>query len=408
MIEYGDYIKEKNEEVFVELVLSKRLIDILIKISSKGSIVAKEIINSYNKGHKLEISFIDVTDNDDFLSYITSFKASHILDKFRSIGREIEGYDFCWINNRQDQRISRLINRLFKNKFDQKQIEEFVNDYKVAFKADHIFDSFELVQGEDIKKYYYEDYSSKNTTGQLQRSCMRYSQCRKFFNILIDNPTKFKMLILKQDDDFIYGRANIWYLDQPEGAIYMDRIYTTYDWQIKVFIDYAIKNNFIYKSKQIYGGSIIPVIKDGKKEKLVMSVNLKPKSYDYYPYIDTLQFYNPKTGLLTSNIKMFHDKDFITLVTPNGGYFIKGNRGFGIDNLGRIVLEQMLVWSEIDKVHIHRNNAVRLRYKEKTNHCYVTDDHDFINLDGSVYLKSDMEWDDGNKTWKLKKNIEYI
>lgn len=398
------YLREAKEEKdkFIELVLSKRFFDILNSLHKKGEPIAGEFI-SCNKKDKFDISFIDVTDKDDFLSYITASKAKQVLDKFKTINREQEGYEFCWINNRQEQRITRVIPRLFGDKFNQKQIEEFVHEFKAALKADHSFDKFEIVEGEDIKKYYSGTNYSEDAAGQLQRSCMKYDQCRSFFELYIKNPTKMKMLVLKQNDEVIYGRANLWFLDEPEGRVYMDRIYTTYDWQIKLFIDYAIKNDYIFKSKQIYGGDVIPVIDKGKKERLIMSVNLKPEKYSKYPYVDTLQFYNPENGNLTSDIEKFHDKDYIALVMANGDYFKEGKSGFGIDNLGRIVLMNFLVWSEMDKVHIHKDNAIELRYRGRG--FYVTQDHDFINIYGEIYLKDDVEWNEEEKVWNVKKNI---
>jgi len=409
MIQFSNFVKESKEEKFIELIISKRFEDILRSIQQKGNPIAITMLkDSKDSEKKFDISFIDVMDKDDMLSYVTSHKAKQVLDKFISINRIQDGQDFCWLNNRQDQRITRMIPRLYDSQFNQKEIEEFVHEYKAALKADNSFDKFEIVDGEDIRKYYNEKFNSSSAMGSLQRSCMKYDRCRNFFDFYIKNSDKMKMLILKQDDEVIYGRANLWYLDKPEGYVFMDRVYTTYDWQMKLFIDYAIKNNYIYKSRQIYGGSIIPVVKDGVKDKLNMTVNLKPQEFRYYPYVDTLQFYNIGTGELTSDIEKFHDKKFVALVNAGGGTWQEGSGGFVIDNLGRIVHQQMVVWSDHDKVHIHHENAVDLKYRAElkgARHYYVTQDHEFVNVHGEIYLKSDMDFDETKNEWTLKKNI---
>lgn len=403
MYNFEKYMKEaKNESNFIELIYSKLMLDILSDIYiNKKSEIAKELLDK--SGTKSEVSFVDIIqDKDDMISYITSNKAKQILDKYVIIGRHDEGENLCWTTNRQEQRINRFLNRILGNKFSQQQIEDFVNDYKLTIKKGNIFDDFEIIEGEEIRKFYYGGNYSRESDGNLQRSCMRYDYCSPYFNIYVENPTKMKMLILKQNGKKIYGRANLWYLDNPEGEIFMDRIYTTQDWQIKLFIDYAIKNNYIFKSKQIYGGSVIPVIRNGRKDKIMMSVNLKPKDYKNYPYVDTLQFYNPTTGVLTSDIKKFYDKNFITLVTANGGYYIQGDDDYyGIDNLGRIVNMNLLVWSERDNVHIHRDNAVQLVYTGRRE--FVTQDHEFINIDGLIVLKEDAVFDEEKKKWIIKK-----
>jgi hypothetical protein len=408
MIQFSTFVKESKEENFIQLIISKRFEDILRSIHGKGNPIATTMLEDSKSEKKFDISFIDVMDKEDMLSYVTGHKAKQVLDKYTTINRIQDGYDFCWLNNRQEQRLTRLIPRLYGSKFGQKEIEDFVHEYKAALKADHSFDKFEIVEGEDVKKYYNEKYSSYAAAGSLQRSCMKYDRCKQFFELYTKNPTKMKMLILKQEDGVIYGRANLWYLDEPDGRVFMDRVYTTYDWQMKLFIDYAIKNKYIYKSRQIYGGSVIPVVKDGVKEKLIMTVNLKPHYYDYYPYVDTLQFYNKETGELTNDIEKFKDKKFVALVNAGGGTWQEGHGGFEIDNLGRIVHQQMVVYSDMDKVFIHHENAVNLKYRAEikgSRHYYVTQDHEFVNVKGNVYLKSDMDWDEDKKEWTLKKNI---
>jgi hypothetical protein len=399
MKKFTNIIKEGVDNTkLIPIRYSVRFKSILLKIFDRGNQIAKELLDREN--FNFVVSFIDVTENDT-ISYITANKAIQIIDKYKIIGRELEAENYCWINNRQEQKINRFIIRLLGD-INQKQLEDFTNEYKMELMGDKTFENFNIVDGTDIKKYYSEENYSRDSNGQLQHSCMKYHQCQKFFDLYLSNPDKMKMLILKKPkSDLIYGRANLWYLDSHKDRVFMDRIYTTYDWQIKLFIDYAIKNDFIFKSKQLYGGSVIPLVNRGKKENMVISVNLKKKVYDYYPYVDTMQFYNPSNGNLTSDVEKFHDKEYVTLVMANGRYFLEGNEGFKIDYIGRIVHEAFVYWSVYDNVYIHKNDAVRLGYRDD----FVTPEHEFIRLNGNIYLKEDLDYDEEKKTYKLKKNI---
>lgn len=399
MKKFTNIIKESvDHSKLIPIRYSIRFKSILLKIRDKGNKIANSLLD--REGFNFDVSFIDVTENDT-VSYITANKAKQIIDKYKIINRELEAENFCWVNNRQEQKINRFIIRIL-GEVNQRELEDFTNEYKLELRGDKTFENFQIVEGSDIKKYYSEESYSRESSGQLQHSCMKYPQCQKFFDMYVSNPEKMKMLILKEpNSDFIYGRANLWYLDNHKDRIFMDRIYTTYDWQIKLFIDYAIKNDFIFKSKQLYGGSVIPLINKGRKENMVITVKLNKKGYDYYPYVDTMQFYNPTDYTLTSDVEKFHDKEYVTLVMANGGYFTEGKAGFKIDYLGRIVHEAFVLWSKYDNVFVHRNDAVRLRYRED----FVTPEHEFINLDGIIYLIEDLDYDEEKKTYKLKKNI---
>jgi hypothetical protein len=392
----------------MDLCLSHRFISALEDINTTNIIRNKFlsiIIDDTNGWCKIktDISFLDVTDNADHVSYVLSSKANPILDKHKNMNKLLQGIRICWTTNRQEQRLGRLVNRIFKNEFQQKDVEDFVIEFVGAVAKDKTIDDFEIIEGSDVKKYYLYSNNSHEAEGSLQHSCMKYPDAQKFIEFYAKNPNSMKMLILKsKTDEKIYGRANLWYLDEPKDRIFMDRVYTTFEWQNKLFIDYAIKNNWIFKNKQIYGGSVIPVVIDGKIEKIVMSVKLKLINYDYYPYVDTLQFYNPTTGELTSNVKKFNKKEWLTLVLPNGEAYQGGEGVYKIDYLGRIVHSNYVRHSNYDNVYVHVEDAVLLEYRDD----YVTPEHDFIVIDGKTYLKNDTETDkNGIQIPKKKFNI---
>lgn len=398
-------VTKEKEDKNIDLYISHRFINALANVDSKNPIHQRltSIITDSITGKckmKSDISFLDITDKGDLISYTSASKAKPILDKYESMKKLFDGIKMCWVTNRQELRLGRLINRLFKGEFEQKQVEEFVTEFRGAVEKDKSMENFKLVKGADVKKYYHYKSYNEEANGSLQHSCMKYNDCQKYMDFYVQNPDVLNMLILTAPNGTIYGRANIWFLKEPEGKVFMDRIYTTYEWQNKLFIDYAIKNDWIYKSKQIYGGSVIPVMIDGKKEKIVMSANFKNVKYEYYPYVDTLQFYNPSTGEITSDVKKFQEKGWFTLVLPNGQTYQDNAGSYKIDYLGRIVHGNYVRWSKLDNVHVHIEDAVSLVYRGD----YVTPEHEFVVIDGFICLVEDTETD-SNGVKRLKKEF---
>jgi hypothetical protein len=150
----------------------------------------------------------------------------------------------------------------------------------------------------------------------------------KYLKLYVNNPDKVKMLILYPEDirDKIIGRALIWQLDEPSGRIYMDRIYTAKDSDQYMFIEYAKSKGYLYKSSQAYGWDYDIIDgKDGNREFVPMVVNLKPEDYTYYPYLDTMQYYNKITGEITNNGKDISRGDGYYILTDAGGGYSNFN-----------------------------------------------------------------------------------
>ena len=201
-------------------------------------------------------------------------------------------------NRRNEVKIGRFVNKIidiFKKSgleytydFTASDIEKFVNAYtaRVLFEQT-AFDRFEVVKGEEIKKWYHEsNYAGKG--GQLNNSCMRFGRCQGFFKIYTDNPEVCQLLILKDETGKkIEGRALLW--TTVEGKKFMDHIYTSKDSLVKLFAKWAQTHNYINK---------------GQETHITLVVKVKPKLYSTYPYMDTLCDYVPDKGILSNRIDM--------------------------------------------------------------------------------------------------------
>jgi len=182
--------------------------------------------------------------------------------------------------------------------FKPTDIEDFVNKYKsIITQMRDKFNNFKIVKGEDIRKSYSVD-NYLNTNGSLGNSCMRYDKCQPFLDIYVKNEDKVSLVVLMKEDK-VTGRAILW-TDEKDRKV-MDRIYTNNSADEQLFKDFAKANNFWYKKEQnMYEDTPFVTNVDGEEERYI-TVYLKSTDYDYYPYMDSLKFYNPGTGKITNS-----------------------------------------------------------------------------------------------------------
>ena len=190
-------------------------------------------------------------------------------------------------------------------KTEDELIEEMVNQYKITTKR--IFDKdfhtkFELVNGEDIRKWYYTDRYVKGT-GSIHGSCMRHSKCQSFFDIYVQNTEVCSMLIFREETERISIRALVWKL--PDGTTYMDRIYSSRNSDTLIFKNYAKERGWTSYDN------------NNKRPNGVVKIKLKEIRYPAYPYMDSFQYYDRETFTL-SNDKF--SWTCIKLIDQHGNY----------------------------------------------------------------------------------------
>lgn len=243
-------------------------------------------------------NYIDVTDKNDI---VTFFPDSKIVDEYDE--------KYFTKKGRSEIKIGRLIRHLFDmttfrcyttkelNSYadiniTDKDYEDFVNAYK-ATEIDSR--KFELVSGDDIPTF----YKKGNESGTLGSSCMK-DEPKNLFK-LYKNNDNVKLLVLVNDEGKMTGRALIWKLHDSEFHYFMDRVYTSYDYDLNKFIEYAQKNDIAYKE---YMNSRIEnavyFIYNDKKIKTKIQVKLDKWVYYTYPYLDTLMFLDEERGILSN------------------------------------------------------------------------------------------------------------
>lgn len=372
---FNDYLTDKILEDMnlkvseLELILSPKLIKILKEMDHK---IADELLKLHiEEEPKFKITFIDLGSEPDTVSFIQSNKVPELIEpdivhgdykkefdddkNFKGGYYEyIPNYKNPWISPeyhlpdlfdpqfkskehpvwnkfRSEIKVGRFVTKIFGNKFPANKkrdeiskggkpedVESFVNMYIATVESHSKI--FKIVNGDDIA-YWYNVERYFKTSGTLGGSCMR--GCRKeIFDLYTKNPDKVQLLILHPEDirDKIIGRAIVWKLDDPDGRYYMDRIYTADDSDEYMFIEYAKRHKWLYKSSQSYGYdyNIVDPLHD-VTERIKMSVQLKPEC-NKFPYLDTLQFYNTKTGIITNDkTKIENNMGWVQLTNTDGG-----------------------------------------------------------------------------------------
>ena len=300
--------------------------DLLAKVSSP---IGKYLIEIERVDDKPFVTnYIDLSDDRESLLAVLDKKAQAKISKDGFTEMDMFSTDKMG-NLRQKIRAGKVIRQILSlvgGNFTETQINEFIDQFRQAWdekytfkeeeKEEDIFKNFRLVEGEEITKWYHLD-NYDLVDGTLGKSCMRYSKCQYYFDIYTENPDKCKLLILLNDEGTkIRGRALIWELDRPE-VTYMDRQYTIDDdKEVTLFRMYAKKQGWHYRVDNTTGVTTDVVNPEGKLvEYSVLYVELENWEFDYYPYVDTLQYLIPEDGILTTK----RGRDYWQLSDTDGG-----------------------------------------------------------------------------------------
>ena len=285
------------------------------------------LLEKENHMHSI-YSYIDIGNSSDTVSFIQANKAIDMKANMTN------WEELVWTSKRGNMKIGKFLMSLVGDRFQlnsnrssaklkSNDIESFVNKFKIEFSFDDYIKNFQIVEGEDIVKWYDENnYSNQATTSTtLGNSCMRYSKYSKYIKLYADNSEKVKMLIYKDVDGRLAGRALLWYLDEPINTIFMDRIYSTEDKIIDLYKKYASMNKWLHKSYQTYGYEHDLVDTNVLPHQLIkqnISVKLKDQFYRFIPYLDTLQVLDKETNILSNKGELIGKNPYIHCVGYNG------------------------------------------------------------------------------------------
>jgi hypothetical protein len=301
MIYLKEYNSYREEKIISEgiIVYSDSMLKTLNVIDSN---LSRSLIYLNNQDFKdNNILFVDILDKDN-ISYISQTKTSK---RNQSVG------------------LGRMLTKLISltgQKFTDKEKETFINKFKALLSfSSSVFKKYE---GDDIYEFYsLIEYDKVSGLGQLGKSCMN-KKPKEFFDLYTKNPNQVKILVLERDGEMI-GRCLLWSTDN--GFKFMDRIYTYLDTDIELFKLYGDENGFWYKELQNtsymnrdnFNYKFNIRSKDKVKSEDII-VSLDNFDFDYYPYLDSLCYFNSETGKL-SNHRFAIEADLL-VCNLDGGY----------------------------------------------------------------------------------------
>ena len=318
-------------------------------------------------------------------------------------------------------KVLRKIPWLFKK--NDADIEKMVNVMKSILLPEL---TFKIVSGDDIR-FWYSHLRYANGAGSLNNSCMRSSECQRYFDIYTEN--KVKMLIATDSQDKLHGRALLWskelwnkdYFQHSDTV--MDRIYGN-DATIIKFKKYAESKNYVYKTQQTFSNWKswqYPTSNKGEYEQIDkrMKMVIDKGSFDYYPYLDTfamLSSHRDENGKYMYHLKNYGNGEELT--DTNGGindsnnccsqcdtriheddtYWINDEPTCGdcstySDYDDRSYLNNDTVWSEHLNSNIHVDDSVEITHGFNMGDCtHIDETTSVYSIDDSYVPQSETVW----------------
>jgi hypothetical protein len=263
-----------------------------------------------------------IYDNGDSMVVFQFGSGSDIFDAITKKSNLVKDYASIRSTDVNVGRFIRAFLTKLGEKFTDVEIESFVDQYKKVLQMEKdIFVRFKEVKGDEIKTCYLVD-NYESESGSLGGSCMRYDRCQDYFDIYVNNPERVSLVVLlsEQDSSKIAGRALIWLDDK--GRRIMDRIYTIRTADILLFIEYCDSKGYYYKESQNYSATT-PLVHEGIEldyEESGVVITLKKGGYSPYPYMDTMKYFNPDTGVISNRNSAFKPSYYyIELTDTDGG-----------------------------------------------------------------------------------------
>jgi hypothetical protein len=411
---YNNFIENKLLESIIQesiIYFTPPLRKILKGIESD---ISKDLLDSEATNVKPDITFVDF-DKDDYLTFSTMRNIKKLILQYHPHLEYIDERPNIHIINsiwdaqisnfvapvfkksRSQIKIGRLINRLFPGKYSDKEIENFINQFKAI--QEKMGEKFQIVEGEEIE-FWYNSKNYKSESGTLGSSCMRNSI--GIFEIYVKNPEVCRMLILTEDDKLI-GRALIWkpkYIGKLttktdlKCEYFLDRQYGINDSTITKMRNYAAENDWAYKAHNNHH-SYRPIIYKGEEFNAKIEVEVENIRYSQFPYLDTLRRYDPNTHTLYNDDEQ--EEGCYILDSTSGGY-TEVESGVWSSYYDENIPEEDAIYSDHLDTYIWTDRAVEVRAGNRRYRGWYPEDYDDIVW--SDYEDSHLYIDDSN--WSEK------
>jgi len=360
----------------VKILISNELKEVLLQIEQQ-SLVARLLLNGeFNEDELVKdyVNYISISTND-------KTKISYLTDERKQALSE----DSYWTSSRRFQiKPGGFISKLFKN-ISGIEVEKFSTLFRNI--SNKIECDFKIVQGNSIAKYYHYSTYRSTENGSLGASCMKHDSCQKYMDFYNENSDNIKLLVLLDDEGELIGRALLWYFDSYK---IMDRIYTINDEQYQFYFkQWASNNGYMFKANQNWYDCMTFEDNKGNKKQLKLKIDLKNKSFDYYPYLDTFKFRDSK-GFIYNYIPDDIDLDDMkTLISTDGsklsgnhlvlldsGHYKQRNESYFLKYLNIWTQSNSVNWSDVNDCYIKCQDSI---YDNEINDYIYNSEYDSFN-----------------------------
>lgn len=197
-------------------------------------------------------------------------------------------------------------------------LEDFVNKYKSFQEAKYLMNNFEIVNGDDIEDYY--NTNNVCDDGEIY-SCM-VEQISSVYDLLTKNKKVINLLILKNDNNELMGRALLW--KDIDNNFIMDRVYSIDEYVIDLFRIHARKNGWYYRATNAAGNKYLSNSKGERVNEFTPKIKLDTyklmEDISHYPYLDTFPVLSLTQGML-SNFDIWGEEDSVLYLQEEEGGF---------------------------------------------------------------------------------------
>lgn len=409
MRKYSEFLLEQQLQLISESIvyISPKLRTVLRSVHHP---IAKALLSSEEKEIKDDITFLDYTEQEGFITYktmrsmLSQIDASTLDDGMKSVLKKVEIDDpqsrLCadhlaeyqkdiYKKSRNPIKLGRLINAVLPGQFDSNQIAKFTDKFKSYQKGE--VGKIEVVEGQEIAHWYKaENYLELKSS--LGSSCMRNVNS-KFFGIYTDNPEVCKMVVILEEDEQgqekLVARALLW---KPSDIIngkgvefewFMDRQYATSDAGVESLRKWATDKGYAYKTNNTHS-SFSKITYQNEDFSCNMEVQLKKYVYYSFPYMDTFRRLDPDPYILYNDDN--EDEEYAgcyILNSTSGGYQeVQENRGVWSEWHDQYLDEDEAVYSEPLDDYLRYNRAVQVTLGSRRHRGWWPQDHDNIVYDG--------------------------
>jgi hypothetical protein len=277
--------------------------------------ISKDLLSIEGDNITPDLTFIDIDDEGN-ITFSQMDKAVQKIDKHmvgktqvdklwqREVGDMIYNADLkgtgpgIFTDKRNVIKLGKLVKNIFKDKYTDKEIEDFINNFKSLKSQEKI----ELWSGKMIAKAY-DSNEYKYKVGTLGNSCM--NDKFNFLTLYYNNPETCRVAVLLENDKIV-ARAIVWkiksaheFYDRHNRKRYnkvnipylLDRVYSTDDYMVLKMTRWA--ENQGWASKYYNNSSEKDVIHfNGKKMYCELQVEANPPNGESFPYMDTFTRYD--------------------------------------------------------------------------------------------------------------------